>query len=383
MIKLYDNDSYISEFSAKVVSCEEFKDGYLVGLDKTAFFPTAGGQEFDRGTISNQEVLDVFVRENNTYHFVKNKFEIGEEVFGKIDWKIRYRKMQHHSAEHIVSGIVFSKYGANNVGFHLSDREVTFDFDMEFSKDEYAEIERLANATLQENHKISAYYPKKEELEKIEYRAKLDLSENVRIVEIEGIDKCACCAPHVKSTGEIGVIKFTDAIRHRGGCRITMICGMDAIKDYQYKSKEIIRISNLLSAKVDFVDEEVENLLVKNGELKQEINSLKKKILELKAENIEITDENFCVFLDECDTNLMRYFANLIKDNVKGITAIFSPDPKGGYSYLLTSKNINLTKISKQINESLNGRGGGKDEMQGKFLASKEEITKYFKATSF
>ena len=188
MIKLYDINSYTWEFSAIVVSCEKTDKGYKILCDQTAFFPTAGGQDCDTGTLAGQKVLDVIIENDEVFHFVEKPIEVGAKVEGKIDFPVRLRKMQHHSAEHIVSGVANRLFGVSNVGFHLGDTDVTIDYDGVLTTENIKEIEVLANKAVCDNLKITAWYPNNAELEKISYRSKLELTENVRIVEICGID---------------------------------------------------------------------------------------------------------------------------------------------------------------------------------------------------
>ena len=149
MIKLYDIDSYTKEFTAKVTSCEKNGDtGYRIILDQTAFFPTAGGQDCDTGEIENEKVLDVIIENEIVIHITKNPIAVGKTVSCRIDWDARFRKMQHHSAEHIVSGIATKIFECNNVGFHLSDKEVTIDYDREFTESELLILEQKANKAI-------------------------------------------------------------------------------------------------------------------------------------------------------------------------------------------------------------------------------------------
>jgi len=380
MIKLYDIDSYINEFDTTVISCEKTIDGYRVFLDKTAFFPTAGGQTCDTGVIGNEQVLDVIIENEIVIHITKNPVSVGETVHCKINWDERFRKMQHHSAEHIVSGIATRIFDCNNVGFHLSDKEVTIDYDKEFTESDLLLLEQKANEAVWDNLEIDARYPSDDELSKIPYRAKLDLTENVRIVTIPGIDICACCAPHVKRTGEIGVIHFRDMMRHRGGVRIRMICGRDALSDYQEKAKSVLSISNLLSARQEEVAEATENLLSQIADKNRKIAELSKELAILKAESIPETNGNICVFADNSDTETLRLLANLLKKKTPKLACVLSGNAQGGYSYIIASESVNLRDISKDINSALQGRGGGREDMiQGSFLASREEIERFFK----
>lgn len=378
MIKLYDEDSYINEFWASVTSCEKREDGYAVCLDSTAFFPTAGGQDCDTGTIDGKNVLRVEIENDTIFHIMETPIETGKKVFGKIDWDARLRKMQHHSAEHIVSGIAHTVLGAENVGFHLSEKEVTIDYDKVLTPEDVLKLELLANEAVRKNIEITAVYPPEEELLNINYRSKLDLSENVRIVTIDGIDVCACCAPHVKSTGEIGVIKLKDLMHHRGGVRLKMICAGDALSDYQGKAENALRISNLLSAKQEEIADSVERLLGEMSDLKQKNAVLSKALASLKADAIQECTGNICVFDDSLDADALRHLANEGKKKCN-IFAVLSGNNKSGYSYIIASEKVNLRDFAKDANKELSGRGGGREDMiQGFFGAGKAEIERFF-----
>lgn len=381
MIKLYDIDSYTKEFTGTVTSCEKDDNGnYRVILDQTAFFPTAGGQTCDTGVMGDQAVLDVIIENEIVIHIVKNPVPVGETVSCKIDWDVRFRKMQHHSAEHIVSGLAHTVFGYENVGFHLSGKEVTIDYDHEMTESELLKLELLANEAVWNNLEIDARYPDPEELASIPYRAKLDLTENVRIVTIPGVDICACCVPHVRRTGEIGVIHLKDMMRHRGGVRIRMICGRDALLDYEEKAKSVVAISNLLSAKQEEVADATENLLLQIAERNRKIAELSKTLAVLKAESIKETQDNICIFEESGDVETLRLLANLGKKKTGKMCCVLSGNDADGYSYIIASETVNLREISKEINTALQGRGGGREDMiQGSFASTKEKIENYFK----
>ena len=193
--KLYEQDSHLREFSARVLDCRKLEDGWAVLLDRTAFFPEGGGQEGDRGELDGVRVLDTQIRDEEILHLTDGPLEPGTTVTGRLDWDLRFRRMQDHSGEHIVSGLVYQKYGYNNVGFHLGDGEVTLDFSGELTGPQLEEIEMLANRAVTANLPIRTWYPGPAALKRISYRSKLDLTENVRLVRIPGIDTCACCPP--------------------------------------------------------------------------------------------------------------------------------------------------------------------------------------------
>lgn len=222
--KLYDKDSHLKEFTGTVLSCKKTGEKYAVTLNRTAFFPEGGGQQSDRGYIGEAYISDVQIKNGEILHFADKPLSVGQAYDCKLDFDFRFRNMQNHSGEHIISGIIHRFYGFNNVGFHLG-AEMTMDFDGELTRQQLDEIEDLANKAVYENLPVKAYYPTDEELESLDYRSKLDLKENVRIVEIKGVDVCACCARHVKSTGEIGIIKILDFEKYKGGVRLIVKCG--------------------------------------------------------------------------------------------------------------------------------------------------------------
>lgn len=200
--KLYDLDSHLSVFSAQVLACDPAGEGrWQVLLDQTAFFPEGGGQLPDQGTLDQANVLDVQESGPDILHTTDAPLTVGTSVTGTLDWPLRFRRMQCHSGEHIVSGTAHSLYGCTNVGFHLGENEVILDFDKELSQEQLDTIETIANQVIWENRPVLAEYPDPAVLRDLEYRSKLDLTENVRIVTIPGCDVCACCAPHVNAPG--------------------------------------------------------------------------------------------------------------------------------------------------------------------------------------
>lgn len=379
--KLYDSDSHLKEFTAKVVSCIPDGDGWNIVLDRTAFFPEGGGQKSDTGFINEIAVIDVQIKDGIICHRVFTPVAEGTVVLCRLDWDKRFCRMQNHSGEHIVSGIAHKLYGCENVGFHLGD-EVTVDFDIELNEAQIKNIERLANRTIYSNLKITAEYLDSDTLKKLEYRSKLELTENVRIVTIEGIDVCACCAPHVSLTGEIGIIKILSFMRHRGGTRIFLKCGYDAFNDYDIKQTNLSKIAVALCAKQNETAENFEKYSNEVSLLKQKCARLSRELAELKAQSIEDTDGNIIIFEDGVDMNILRKLVNDGAKHAGGLCAGFSGNDENGYIYVISSSSLKLRSMAKEINTALDGKGGGSDEMlQGSVKAHRNEIEKYFSDT--
>ena len=376
--KLYYIDSYISQFNATVLSIGICDGGFDVVLDKTAFFPEEGGQGADTGRIGEVRVIDVFERDGVIHHICDGEPFLGE-VEGSIDFDARFEKMQCHTAEHILCGIIHSLFGLENVGFHLGFDEVVFDVNGVLSREDLDRVEKLANEAVFANAPVSAWFPEAEELSSIQYRAKLDLTEGVRLVKIGDYDVCACCAPHVKATGEIGLIKILDFMKHRGGTRIWMVAGRRALMDYRVRYENIKRISGLLSAPQADVADVLSDFVNESTRLKSTLKLTRLKIAELYAEKVAPTSASAVFVLEDFTIPELIAFSNIACKKIGGICVALSGS-EGDFKYVISSLKENLKALAPDINKALMGSGGGKPNMiQGSFASTLEEIKKYFK----
>lgn len=370
--KLFYEDSFTDKFTARVLSCEKGKNGYQVVLDRTAFFPEGGGQFGDTGFLNGIRVTDTREKEGKIWHVTEEPLETGSVVDGVLDFEQRFERMQQHTGEHIVSGIVHSLYGCNNVGFHLGDELTTLDFDMELSAEQVQEVETRANRAVFANIPVHVLYPSKEELTEMEYRSKIEIEGQVRIVSIPEIDMCACCAPHTRTTGEVGLIKILSCDRHRGGCRMVMVSGMRALKDYRVKQQNVTEVSVALSAKPEKIGEAVAHLKEQQMKLRTQLNQIQAVYLKDKLEEIRAEDKYVCIFEEEIDSVAVRNFINDAMERCGGICAAFIGTDETGYRYILGSKTEDMRVFSKKLNEKFGGKGGGKPEMvQGSLSAGK------------
>lgn len=373
--KLYYLDSHIWEFNAKVLDCCEMKSGFGVILDRTAFFPEGGGQLADTGYIGDTFVKDVHEKNGEILHYTDVPLQPGRELSCRIDREQRLRRMQNHSGEHVVSGLVHKKYGYDNVGFHMGSECMTIDFSGELSWDELMDIEYEANLTVRGNVPVRTWFPDEAELNTLEYRSKLELTENVRIVEVEGVDRCACCAPHVCRTGEIGVIKILDCMRHRGGVRISLVCGMDALDDYRKRQTGVTAVSQALSAKRDEIANAVQRLLNEQQQLKEKNAALSGEYIKLIAAAQPGTEGNICLFEDGLDEIAQRELVNLLMEKCGGIAAVFCGDDESGWRYIIGSLHEDLRRGTKTVNAAIDGRGGGTAQMiQGRSTGRRADI---------
>ena len=247
--KLYYEDPHIREFTACVTGCEPSEKGWRVTLSATAFYPEGGGQACDLGMLGSTRVLDVREEGEQVVHLCDSPLEVGSQVAGRIDWQRRFDLMQQHTGEHILSGLIYEKYGYHNIGFHVGKNAMEVDFDGPIPAEVLQELEKAANQAVWENIPLKCWYPAPEELPHVFYRTKRALPWPVRIVQIPGYDSCACCGVHVKRTGEVGLIKILSCTKFHEGIRLEMLCGQRAY-DYLCRIHEENRqVSQTFSAK--------------------------------------------------------------------------------------------------------------------------------------
>ncbi len=373
--KLYYQDSHMKDFTATVTGCERSKKGYRIILDRTAFFPEGGGQFGDIGWLNDVEVLDTHEKDGIIYHDTKEALEEGTAVQGRLDFEERFVRMQQHTGEHILSGIVYGLYGYDNVGFHLGADVTTLDFSGELTAEQVKDAEIRANRAVFENLPVEVLYPSKEELNHMEYRSKLELEGQVRIVSIPGYDTCACCAPHMNTTGEIGLIKILSCEKHRGGSRITIVCGMRALADYRQKQQSVSEVSVVLSAKPDKIGEAVLHLKEQQAKTRERLNRIQALYLEQRLAQISPEDRNICIFEKEMDSVAARNFVNDAMERCRGVCGVFIGTDEEGYHYILGSKSVDLRIFSRELNTRFGGKGGGKQGMvQGSLNGNAEEL---------
>lgn len=376
--KLFYLDSHIKTFTAKVLSCEKGKHGYDVVLDKTAFYPEGGGQPGDRGVIGGVTVTDTHEVGESVVHYCENPVEVGMEVDCAIDWDWRFRLMQQHSGEHMVSGFIHQAFGYSNVGFHMGKDSVTIDFDGPISEEQLAEIEGKTNAAIWENTPVEVLYPNAEELEQLPYRSKKALSGQVRIVQFPGVDLCACCGVHVKNTGEIGLVKFLSCVKFHEGVRIEMLAGRQAMELLSGVWEQNRQISGLLSAKPLETAASAARMQQELNDTKYRLSQLEDKLFQMQAEAYKGAGD-VLLFEEGLKPDALRRLTDAILRTCGGRCAVFSK-VETGYQYAIGHEGGDLREFTKAMNGKLSGRGGGKPNfVQGSVTADRQAIEAFFR----
>ncbi len=382
-VKLYDLDAYQEQFQGRVLSCEETLLGKqkacAVILDRTLFFPEEGGQSADSGALDGIPVLDVHIKNNVITHYLASPIEVGKSVEGSIDFEERFSKMQQHTGEHIFSGLALSHFGLHNVGFRLSSQETTMDYDGELTREQVRFLELEANRAIWRNLTVKAEYPAPEVLESLDYRSKREIQGAVRIVSIEDVDVCACCAPHVRNTGEIGLLKVLSHERYKGGIRLHIVCGKRALLDYEKKLENCLQISALLSAKPDETAEAVKKQGLLLEKEKQERVLSERRYVGMRAEQIKGGEGNLILFEEELSPVSQRELANALTKKTSGFVLVLCGNAAKGCRYILSAANRDVRPLNKELQQAFGARGGGSFEMtQGMLTADKAKLEEWF-----
>ena len=377
--KLYYEDPFLKEFTAAVLSCEQDKDGWMVALDRTAFYPEGGGQPADQGTLGGTVVSDVREKDGVILHRCGRPLPVGETVTGVIDWTRRFDHMQQHSGEHIVSGIICTRYGCDNVGFHLGKDVVTIDFNYQIPSEDLPVIEAAANAYIWEDHPIDIRFLEGAALEQAVYRSKKYIPGQVRLVAFPGADCCACCGTHVLRAGQVGMVKVLSCQKFRDGVRLEIISGRRALAYLGRTYDQAKAIGQQLSVKPQDTAAAVERTVEELTAAKVRMAHLEEQVFFHMAE--ENTGKGDTVlFQSAMKSDSVRKLADAVAHRCGGLAAVFAGADGDKYNYaLVRCDGGDIAPLVKDLNRALNGRGGGRGGFaQGSVQANKAEIEAFF-----
>ncbi|MBQ4642104.1 MAG: alanyl-tRNA editing protein [Oscillospiraceae bacterium] len=377
--KLFYEDSQLHTFTATVTGCTTAKGGYAVTLDATAFYPEGGGQACDTGMLADVRVLSVKEQGQNIIHLCSAPLEVGAEVTGTVDWDRRFDLMQQHTGEHMVSGVIYQTYGFHNVGFHMGAELVTIDFDGFLPPEALERIEDAVNRAIWQDLPIRCWYPEPEELPRVPYRRKKDLPWPVRIVQIPGIDTCACCGTQMKRTGQVGLVKLFSCVKFHQGVRIEMAAGKRALDILCRTYQQNKLVSQAFSAKLFETGQAAQRMNETLSAEKFRVTALEKRIFSQIAK--DYAGRSLAVhFEDSLTPGSLRELADTMAETCETAVALSGNDVSG-YGICIISRHCDVRPIGAAAVAALRGRGGGKPAaFQGSVCATREEIDAYFAA---
>ena len=375
--KLYYADPYLKEFTATVLGCEAAGDGFTVTLDRTAFYPEGGGQPCDFGTLGPARVTDVQERGGTVFHTVDRPVEAGETVRCQIDWARRFDHMQQHSGEHIVSGMLCARFHCDNVGFHLGEDLVTIDYNADIPWDALLEVEAAANRYLWEDHPVDIRLHRGEELSAIDYRSKKAIPGDVRIVTFPGADCCACCGTHVRTSAEVGLVKFLSVQKFRQGVRIELLCGGRAQRYLSRCWEQARAIGQALSVRPEASYPAVEKLLAELAARKADAAQWQALAFQGIARSVAGKGD-VLLLQPPMEGTALRRLADAAAEQCGGLAAVFAGEGRR-WSYALCRHGGEVSAETRAMNAALSGRGGGRGPLsQGSVQATKAQIETYF-----
>ena len=385
--KYYEADAYRREADAVILAAEpDGRGGGKLALDGTVFYPEGGGQPADHGTLTLPDgaqltVTDVHEQGGVIWHRVDalpDTAAPGTAVTGRIDWAWRFDKMQQHTGEHILSGILHQMFGAENVGFHIGSDAVRMDTSVPISAEGLREAELAANRIVWQNVPVLITYPTREELARMTYRSKKEIEGQVRIVTIPGADVCACCGTHTAATGAVGQIKILAAENYKGGVRLSIVCGERALLAAQAMRQRQADIGALLSAKPSETAHAVHRVYDEYTALKFAHFGLCSELFDALAAQVAPGADAIRI-VPGLDPDGLHRLAARLSEATTGLCAALTANEKGT-GYCLAQAGGDVRALTKALNTALNGRGGGKPGIcQGSCAAAPEQVETFLK----
>lgn len=369
-IRLFDQDPQLRDFAAQVIACEEKKGQYLVTLDRTAFFPEGGGQGADHGMLGGVHVLDAHEHGGVIVHTTDAPLTVGETVEGHVDGARRLAMSQQHSGEHMFSGLVCRLFGYDNVGFHIGSDAVTMDFNGPLTEEDVLRVERMVNEGIWADIPVEATVPPKDELERMHYRSKKAIDGDVRIVNIEGMDTCACCGTHVKSTGCVGQVKVIGLMKYKSGVRVSILCGVRALEYENMLQDQVKEISRTLSVKAHETAEAAKKLLAERDQLRYQVEAMGMRLFAMAAQK-ESEQAVRVVLADMLAASQLRKAAGQLAAGARA--ALVLAPREGGMSFALSSEKEDMRPVTRALCARFGGKGGGPKDMTQGVLAGGSE----------
>lgn len=374
--RLYYNDAYMTEFDAAVARVEVIGGRRAAALNRSAFYPTSGGQPFDTGTLNGARVTDVFVDgHGEVWHAFDGELAVGEAVHGRIDWARRFDHMQQHGGEHMIAGAVYALAGGMTIGLHLgaevSSIDVEFaDRSTHMTAEMVERIEDYVNLRIQQDHPVRCWFPDAEELEALPLRKRPTVKEHIRIVAMGDFEMVACGGTHPSSTGQIGLVKIVSAEPARGKLRLSFVCGQRAVMDYRRNYNCAWAAANLLSTRPEALYRNIEGLQKRLREAEYALGKLRRAQLISKipallrdAQTLAGGGKLVCAEVDADADGLKELASKLASES--GVCALLAARLADRAIYIFARSadlSCDMGALLRRAAQPLGGKGGGRPD---------------------
>ena len=373
--RLYYDNAYLTEFDCCVLACRENGAHFDVLLDRSAFYPTSGGQPFDTGTLGNAQVIDVNVADGDVWHTVTKPLTPGTTVHGCIDWPRRFDHMQQHAADHMIASALHRLMGGVTIGLHISGDMSTIDVSMpggatRLSDEDIRRIEEDVNERIQRDVPVRCWFPEAAELAALPLRKAPTVDEHVRIVAIGEDEMVACGGTHPATAGQLGLVKIVSVTPARGKMRVAFLAGARAMADYRRVSEAAHQTAGLLSTGV-------ENLAASVAALQEKLRAAEFELVRLRREQLLNQADQFIAEAEtfpggarliarfvEADAMLLRDLASKLIE-APGMIALLGAMNGDQAIYVFgraSDVNVHMGTLLKESALPLGGKGGGRPD---------------------
>ncbi|HXD75765.1 MAG TPA: DHHA1 domain-containing protein [Vicinamibacterales bacterium] len=367
--RLYYTDAHLQEFDAAVTRVEPRDGRTAVFLDRTAFYPTSGGQPFDLGTIESARVIDVIDEDRDIAHIVDGAVPPGARVHGVIDWTRRFDHMQQHTGQHVLSAAFDRLFNARTVSFHLGAEASTIDLSRELTAQQLAQGEAEANRIVWENHAVGIRYASAEEAAALPLRKESAREGTLRLIDIDGFDLSACGGTHVSRTGAIGVIALGGVERFKGGQRVEFFCGGRALKKWRAMRDALAGAVRVLSVLPDALPQAIEKLQAESRARQKAIASLQQDLAQFQAREFaadaeQIPAGRLVARAIDADANGLKSLASAIT-SAPGFIAVLASASQPALVVVARSADVSVAanQVLSGLTAKFGGRGGGKPDL--------------------
>jgi alanyl-tRNA synthetase len=382
-LRLYYTDSTLRAFDATVRACQMIDGRAHVVLDRTAFYPTSGGQPFDTGRLAGAAVIDVIDREDGEItHLLDAALEVGASVTGEIDWRRRLDHMQQHTGQHVLSAAFDRRFGVRTTSFHMGGDVSTIDLGREVSADEIAQAEADANEVVWDDRPVTIRFVTADEASRLPLRKEPVRAGELRLVEVANFDLSACGGTHVARTGTIGIIAVSAWERVKGATRVSFVCGRRALESHHRLRDVVQRATRVVSVTPAALPDAMQRLQQEARDAEKRAARLQEELARYRAAALRDAAETVgplrVVFSTEpgADAAVLKSLASRIVET-PGLVAVLTGDAQPLPIVIARSADVALdaSALMRLMVQRCNGRGGGRPELsQGGLAARAEDV---------